>query len=126
MKHPMETLEGQQAELIVKLPNIAQQLTTMLGAQHNDELFRVVSNRLTSGIDVFGHEMFTWSAGELWCEAVEELADAVLWFYAYLYVAENGPLPPVENPRHKDSPRAEAEIACPYLRNLARETDGLY
>lgn len=112
MTHPLETLEGQQAELIVKLPNVVKQLTTMLSAEHNDELFRVVSARLTSGIDVFGHEMFTWNAGDLWCEAVEELADSILWLYAYLVVAENGPLPALANPRNAASPVCDSVLPC--------------
>lgn len=107
MTHPLTTLEGQQGELITRLPNIINQIHRLLDAVDTDELHRMVQSRLSTGIKVFRHEMFTWEAGDLWSEAVEELADGVLYMLAYLVVADNGPLPPLKDPKKPNSPKAE-------------------
>lgn len=107
MTHPLTTLEGQQGELITRLPNIIHQIHRLLDAVDTDELHRMVQSRLSTGINVFQHEMFTWEAGDLWSEAVEELADGVLYMLAYMVVADNGPLPPLKDPKKANSPKAE-------------------
>lgn len=84
------TLEQQQHATIRYLPTAIDRVISMIKGSFSDYLGSMIASRLDSGSRVFGDKMFTWEAGDLHDEAVEELADAMLYYIAYLYVVENG------------------------------------
>ena len=105
MTNPITTLEGQQAEVIKRLPNAVAQIKRLLDATDTDELYRVLSERLASGHKVFGSKMFEWEAGDLWGEGIEEFVDGLIYLVGHLWVADNGPLRNPEVPESGDRVR---------------------
>lgn len=85
-------LAEQQHAIITHLPTTLGRLRAYMHDEFGLQLGSVVANRLASGDKVFGHRMFTMSSGELYHEAMEELADAVLYYAASQWVGENGPI----------------------------------
>lgn len=83
------TLEEQQHQVLTYLSTALEKVRDQLTGY---ELGQVIASRLKSGDRVFKDRMFTWQAGELFEESIEELADAILYYCAHLYVSDHGPV----------------------------------